>query len=41
MAEENELRYDPAAIESKRQQRWAEDPNFSLLRATLPLQELR
>jgi leucyl-tRNA synthetase len=28
MAEENELRYDPAAIEPKWQQRWASDPTL-------------
>jgi leucyl-tRNA synthetase len=28
MAEENELRYDPAAIEPKWQQRWAADPKL-------------
>jgi leucyl-tRNA synthetase len=28
MAEENELRYDPAAIEPKWRQRWAEDPTL-------------
>jgi leucyl-tRNA synthetase len=28
MAEESELRYDPAAIEPKWQQRWAADPNI-------------
>jgi leucyl-tRNA synthetase len=28
MAEENEVRYDPAAIEPKGQQRWAADPTL-------------
>jgi len=28
MAEETELRYDPAAIETKWQQRWASDPSL-------------
>jgi len=28
MAEENELRYDPAAIEPKWQQRWVADPTL-------------
>src|ERR1035437_9565118 len=28
MAEENELRYDPAAIEPKWQQRWVADPKL-------------